>query len=104
MLDAYRKFSFLYTDLSNFTGGHIQHPHVDMYLDNYKNKKVKLAVMPLTSRGMFLEAWPPDKGEGQLVFIKYVTVFINKSVHHANCFSPGESEASRIQFCFSEKF
>ena len=105
MINPYQKFSFLYTDVSNFTAGHIQHPHVDMYLDNYKNKKVKLAFMPLTRKGMFLEVWPPDGGEGQLVFIKYGTVFfIDKSVYHAGGFSLGGSEASRIQFCFSEKF
>ena len=75
MIDPFQKFSFLYTDVSNYTSGHLQIPHVDMHLDSYKDFEVKLAFMPLTSRGMFLEVWPPDKGEGQLVFIKYGTVF-----------------------------
>ena len=103
MIDMFQKLSFLHTDVSNFTAGDIQHPHVDMYLETYKDAKVKLAFMPLTSRGMFLEVWPPDQREGELVFIKYGTVFfLDKSVYHAGGFSPGGTEAKRVQFCFSE--
>ena len=103
LIEPYQKFSFLYTDVSNFTVGRLQIPHVDMHLDSYKDFKVYLAFMPLTSRGMFLEVWPPDQREGEVVFIKYGTVFfLDKSVYHAGGFSPGGTEAKRVQFCFSE--
>ena len=103
-VDYYMKYSFLYTDLSNYSAGHFQQPHLDMSMDDYGDSNVVLGFMPLTHKGMFLEVWPPGKLEGELVFIKYGTIFfLDKNVVHAGGFSPGGDEAFRMQFCFSDK-
>ena len=103
-VDYYQKFSFLYTDLTNYAAGHFQPPHLDMSMDVYAASNVVLGFMPLTRKGMFLEVWPPGKLEGELVFIKYGTIFfLDKTVIHAGGFSPGGDEAFRMQFCFSDK-
>ena len=73
-------------------------------MDVYAASNVVLGFMPLTRKGMFLEVWPPDKLKGEMVFIKYGTIFfLDKTVVHAGGFSPGGDEAFRMQFCFSDK-
>ena len=48
-------------DLKAWTKGHLQHPHLDMKLNKYKDVKVKLGFMPLTESGMFPEEWKPGR-------------------------------------------
>ena len=50
---------------------------------------------------MFLEIWGPDGGFGEIIFVKYGTIFIiDKRVCHAGGF---RGSGRRMQFCFSEQ-
>ena len=99
----FQRLSFLYTDVKNYAQTYIQKPHLDMSMETYGSKKLKLRFMPLTKHGMFLEVWPPGKLVGQLAFLKFGTIFyLDKSVVHAGGFTPDGQEAMRLQFVFSE--
>ena len=91
-------------DVTNYVHTILQKPHLEMSMETYGSKNLKLGFIPLTKQGMFLEVWPPGKLVGQLVFIKFGTVFyLDKSVVHAGGFTPGGDEALRLRFVFSER-
>ena len=100
MLSWFQKFSFLYTTASAERVG-LQAPHYDLEPWNYTTATVKLGFMPLDESGMFLEVWAPGNLFGEIVFVKYGTIFIiDKEVVHAGGFS---ESGRRMQFCFSSK-
>ena len=79
----------------------LQAPHYNLEPGNYSTATVKLGFMPLDESGMFLEVWAPGNLFGEIVFVKYGTIFIiDKEVVHAGGFS---ESGRRMQFCFSSK-
>ena len=86
-------------DLKAWTNGYLQHPYLDIKLNEYEDVTVKLGFMPLTESGMFLEVLKPGQKLGTLVFIKCGTIFcIDKSVIRAGGFAPDGSEGMRLNF------
>ena len=55
----YQKIIILQTDLKAWTNGHLQHPHLEMNLDDYNMATVKIGIMTLPQHGMFLSVWKP---------------------------------------------
>ena len=100
MVRWFQKFSFLYTTDSAEKVG-LQAPHYDLEPWNYSTATVKLGFVPLDESSMFLEVWAPGSLFGEIVFVKYGTIFsIDKEVVHAGGFS---ESSRRMQFCFSSR-
>ena len=50
----------------------------------YARSKTIQGVMPLETCSMFLEVWPPNSSVGEVVYIKYGTIFcMDKTIVHA---------------------